>query len=77
MVTLWKSIIQPRLDYCSQLWTPDDQESINTIESVQEHFLSKVAGTENLNYWERLKFLHLYSREAQRALHHDLPVENL
>ena len=66
MVTLWKSIIQPKLDYCSQLWTPDDQDSINTIESVQEHFLSKVAGTENFNHWERLKFLHLYSQKRRR-----------
>ena len=66
MVTLWKSIIQPKLDYCSQLWTPDDQDSINTIESVQEHFLSKVAGTEKFNHWERLKFLHLYSQERRR-----------
>ena len=31
MMTLWKCLIQPKLDYCSQLWTPDDQESINLI----------------------------------------------
>ena len=66
MVTLWKCLIQPKLDYCSQLWTPDDQESINSIEKVQKHFLSKVSGTENLNHWERLKLLHLYSQERRR-----------
>ena len=25
MVTLWKSLIQSRLEYCSQLWSPSDQ----------------------------------------------------
>ena len=54
------------MDYCSQLWTSDDQESINSIEKAQEHLLSKVTGTEDFNHWERLKFLHLYSQERHR-----------
>ena len=66
MSTLWKCIIQPRLDYCSQLWTPNDQESINSIEAVQQHFLDKVAGATHMNHWERLKFLNLYSQERRR-----------
>ena len=66
MVTLWKCLIQPKLDYCSQLWTPDDQESINSIDKVQQHFLSNVAGTEHLDHWQRLNLLHLYSKERRR-----------
>ena len=66
MVTLWKSIIQPRLDYCSQLWTPVDQESIKSIESVQKNFLSRITGTENMNHCKRLKYLYLYSQERRR-----------
>ena len=66
MVTLWKCMIQPKLDYCSQLWSPSDQESINSIESVQINFLSRVAGTAHLNHWERLNLLHLYSQERRR-----------
>ena len=66
MLTLWKCIIQPRLDYCSQLWTPDDQESIHSIECVQQNFISKVSGTENMNHWERLNYLKLYSQERRR-----------
>ena len=42
------------LDYCSQLWSPSDNESINIIESVQ------------VNHWERLNLLHLYSHERRR-----------
>ena len=32
MMTLWKSMIQSRLDYCSQLWSPQDQTSISKLE---------------------------------------------
>jgi hypothetical protein len=50
MKTIWKTMIQPRLDYCSQLWSPDDQHSINGIEAVQHHFLARVSGLENMNH---------------------------
>ena len=29
MLTLMKSLVQPKLDYCYQLWSPADQTSIN------------------------------------------------
>ena len=63
MKTIWKSIIQPRQDYCSQIWSPDDQHSLNSIEAVQHHFLARVSGLENMNHWERLKKMNLYSQE--------------
>jgi hypothetical protein len=66
MKTIWKSIIQPRLDYCSQLWSPDDQHSINAIEAVQRHFLARVSRMENMNHWERLKKMNLNSQERRR-----------
>ena len=31
MLTIWKSLIQSKLDYCSQLWSPPDQSSISTV----------------------------------------------
>ena len=60
--------MQPRLDYCSQFWSPGDQESINKIESVQRHFLSHVTGqdTTNLDYWGKLKLFKLSSQERRR-----------
>mgnify|MGYP001437879997 CR=1 FL=1 len=36
MITIWKSLIQPKLDYCSQLWSPSDQASIALLESLQK-----------------------------------------
>ena len=46
MKTIWKTLVQPKLDYCSQFWSPGDQESMNKIEFVQRHFLSKVSSME-------------------------------
>ena len=68
MLTLLRSLVQPRLDYCSQLWSPSDQGSINRLEAVQHNFVSRIWDPvlEQLDYWERLKLLRLYSQERRR-----------
>ena len=66
MITIWKTIIQPKLDYCSQLWSPSDQSSIGRLESVMRNFTSKIQGCEEMNYWERLSHLKVYSQERRR-----------
>ena len=42
MLTLLKSLVQPKLDYCSQLWSPADQLSINKLEAVQHHLVNRI-----------------------------------
>ena len=66
MLTVWKSLVQSKLDYCSQLWSPSDQASIGKLESVARNFTSQIHGMEGLDYWERLHSLHLYSQERRR-----------
>ena len=66
MLTIWKSTIQSKMDYCSQLWSPNDQGSIARLESVARNFTSQIAGLEGKDYWERLKYLKLYSQEKHR-----------
>ena len=66
MKTIWQSLIQPKMDYCSQLWSPADQDSISKLESIQRHFTSKVMGLDDMNYWARLHYLNLYSQERRR-----------
>ena len=63
MMTLWKSLIQSKLDYTCQLWSLSDQAS---IESVAIQFTSRVDGMAGLDYWDRLSSLHLYSQERRR-----------
>ena len=66
MMVLWKSLIQSRLDYCSQLWSPSSATEINKIEDIQRNFTKKISGLEHLNYRERLTELRLYSQERRR-----------
>ena len=68
MLTLLRSLIQPRLDYFSQLWSPRDQYSINKLEDVQKQFLSQIRDSvlDRMNYWEKLSELRVYSKERRR-----------
>ena len=66
MLTVWKSLIQSKLDYCSQLWSPSDQANISKLEGVAKNFTSRVAGMDGLDYWERLSTLGMYSQERRR-----------
>ena len=78
MLTLLKSLVQPKLDYCSQLWSPSDQLTINKLESVQRHLVEKIRDTKlnTLYYWEKLKELRLYSQERRRERYINFSVEN-
>ena len=66
MMTIWKSIIQSKMDYCSQLWSPSEQGAIGRLESVARNFTSQIDGMEGKDYWERLQELHMYSQERRR-----------
>ena len=67
MLTLWKSLVLPILDYCSQLWSPSNKGLIQQIESIQQSFTRKIAiGNLTNNYWDRLSHLKLYSLQRRR-----------
>jgi len=66
MITLWKSLAIPHLDYCSQLWSPSKRSSIQQLEQLQKSFLNGLPSLNHLNYWEKLKELKIYSLERRR-----------
>ena len=66
MLTLWKSLVLPHLEYCSQLWSPSTIHQIQELESVQKNFLKKIKGLGALSYWEQLKTLKMYSLQRRR-----------
>ena len=66
MLTLWKCLIQSRLDYCSQLWSPSSAADINRIENIQRSYTSCILGMKDVDYWSRLNLLNLYSQERRR-----------
>ena len=66
MLTLYKSMVRCRLEYCCPLWNPADIASIQAIESVQQHFTKRVSGFQHLSYYDRLKGLQLQSLQRRR-----------
>ena len=65
MLTLWRALVQPILDYCSQLWSPHKKE-VQQLEKVQRSFTRHIRGMGGLTYWERLQVLGLYSQQRRR-----------
>ena len=68
VLQLLKSLVQPHLDYCSQLWSPSAQNLVNKLEGVQRSLISRISDKElkDVNYWDKLQFLKLYSQERRR-----------
>ena len=54
MLTLFKSLVLPRLDYGSQLWSPHLVKHIDQLEKIQRSFTKHITGMQSLEYSERL-----------------------
>ena len=79
MKTLWCSIVQPHIDYCSQLWTPHRTGDIQKIESLFRSFSHQIKSISELNYWDRLSALKLsqtFTRVDDGEISHHLCLEN-
>ena len=66
MLTLFRAMVLPHLEYCCQLWSPVALGKVRRLEAVQRSFTVKINGMSNLSYWERLKSLGIYSLERRR-----------
>ena len=63
---MWRSLVQPHLDYGSQLWAPVDQVGqIRQLENPLRSFTRRVDGIRDKPYSERLRALRLYSVERR------------
>ena len=66
MITLFKSIVQSRLNYGSQLSSPFLMKHITQLEKIQRSFTKHITGVNDIPYHERLKSLGLYSLQRRR-----------
>lgn len=66
MVTLLKSMVRSKLEYCCPLWNPVKISDIQAIENVQRQFTRRIISCKVLNYWQRLKKLKLLSLQRRR-----------
>ena len=73
MMTLYKSLVRPIIEYASVLWTPIAKGEIQRIEEIQRSFIRKIRGI-NPNYHQALKQLNLYSLERRRERYTILQV---
>ena len=61
MRTIYRSLILPLLDYCSQLYMPLDKGSIQKLENLQRDFFNKIPKLNGLSYWEQLNVMKISS----------------
>ena len=66
MLTLYKSLIRSRLEYCCPIWDPTKIQDIVTLEGIQRSFTSKIVSVAHLDYHDRLKELKMMSLQRRR-----------
>ena len=66
MMTLYKAMVQSKLEYCCPVWSPSTVQDIKALENIQRNFTRKIAGCQDLDYWDRLKKLKLLSLQRRR-----------
>lgn len=66
LLILYKAMVLPILEYCSQLWNPSKAGEIRKLEAIQRMYTSRMSDLQPLNYWERLEHLQMYSLERRR-----------
>ena len=66
MLTFFKSLVIPLLEYCCQPWNPWKANDIQAIAAIQRTFTYKITEVQHLHYWERLHERKLYSLQTRR-----------
>ena len=66
MITLYKSLVIPVLEYCSVLWNPTAVGQIRQIEEIQKSYVRSINGMRDKNYWDCLKGMKMYSLQRRR-----------
>ena len=59
MMTLYKTLVRPVLDYCIPVWRPYTKKDIAKLEKVQKRFTKMIEGFKKRTYEDRMKRLGL------------------
>ena len=66
ILSRYKSLVKPHLDYCSQVWNPHYVKDIKLIEGVQRRSTKLVDSVKDLHCDERLNILGLMRLDKRR-----------
>ena len=66
LLCLYKTLVRPHLEYCTQIWSPHYAKDRQLLEKVQHRFTRMVPGMKVLPYNERLRQLGLWTIEERR-----------
>jgi len=66
MMTLYKSLVRPTLEYCLPVWKPFTKKDLDQIEKVQKRYTKMIEGCKKLGYEDRLIKLGITSLEDRQ-----------
>ena len=66
MITLYKALVRPHLEYANQVWAPYLIKHITSIENIQRRLTRMIPGLSELSYEQRLRVLNLPSLSYRR-----------
>jgi len=66
MLSLYKSLVRPHVEYCISAWNPHYKKDKELIEKVLRRFTKMINNMEGKSYEERLYCLKLWTLEERR-----------